>query len=265
MAGLVPAIHVFLLGASVKTWMPGTRPGMTESADAVMAGRSHSKNGVASPPMSRPSTSCLLRIREDVDARDKRGHDGVGGCRHGRGKPGHDGPPSGWRPLRRWLVCAPVVCNKGGTMLRFAVSLLVGLFFFGSANAQIIHDPTAKTVGERSREARAERQAKIRALIAANKLPAVRLSEAQVARLKAIAPAHRAAWYGAGRQSDGKTFVCLVIDEKTIFGRRAVVVAGTFEPDGSFQQTLSRFHSTTAVVIDCQKHGFSPPVVVKGA
>jgi hypothetical protein len=28
MAGLVPAIHVFYF-AGVKTWMPGTRPGMT--------------------------------------------------------------------------------------------------------------------------------------------------------------------------------------------------------------------------------------------
>jgi len=28
MAGLVPAIHVFLADAA-KTWMPGTRPGMT--------------------------------------------------------------------------------------------------------------------------------------------------------------------------------------------------------------------------------------------
>jgi len=27
MAGLVPAIHVFV--CSVKTWMPGARPGMT--------------------------------------------------------------------------------------------------------------------------------------------------------------------------------------------------------------------------------------------
>jgi hypothetical protein len=30
MAGLVPAIHAFALAAAVKTWMPGTRPGMTE-------------------------------------------------------------------------------------------------------------------------------------------------------------------------------------------------------------------------------------------
>jgi hypothetical protein len=31
MAGLVPAIHVFLESlAASKTWMPGTRPGMTQ-------------------------------------------------------------------------------------------------------------------------------------------------------------------------------------------------------------------------------------------
>ena len=29
MAGLVPAIHVFLCFAAAKTWMPGTSPGMT--------------------------------------------------------------------------------------------------------------------------------------------------------------------------------------------------------------------------------------------
>jgi hypothetical protein len=29
MAGLVPAIHVFL-DAATKTWMPGTSPGMTK-------------------------------------------------------------------------------------------------------------------------------------------------------------------------------------------------------------------------------------------
>jgi len=32
MVGLVPAIHVFLADAQIsKTWMPGTRPGMTEA------------------------------------------------------------------------------------------------------------------------------------------------------------------------------------------------------------------------------------------
>jgi hypothetical protein len=29
MAALVAAIHVFFFGAFPKTWMPGTRPGMT--------------------------------------------------------------------------------------------------------------------------------------------------------------------------------------------------------------------------------------------
>ena len=32
MAGLVPAIHVFLR-AETKTWMPGTRPGMTSQRE----------------------------------------------------------------------------------------------------------------------------------------------------------------------------------------------------------------------------------------
>jgi tRNA(adenine34) deaminase len=31
MAGLVPAIHVFYVASCIKTWMPGTRPGMTTS------------------------------------------------------------------------------------------------------------------------------------------------------------------------------------------------------------------------------------------
>jgi hypothetical protein len=29
MAGLVPAIHALMLWHAAKTWMPGTRPGMT--------------------------------------------------------------------------------------------------------------------------------------------------------------------------------------------------------------------------------------------
>ena len=35
MAGLDPAIHVFILG---KTWMPGTRPGMTNGVAMTFAG-----------------------------------------------------------------------------------------------------------------------------------------------------------------------------------------------------------------------------------
>jgi hypothetical protein len=35
MAGLVPAIHVFLL-VLARTWMPGTRPGMTTSENSSL-------------------------------------------------------------------------------------------------------------------------------------------------------------------------------------------------------------------------------------
>jgi hypothetical protein len=35
MAGLVPAIHVFS-SAKLKTWMPGTRPGMTSQSQTPM-------------------------------------------------------------------------------------------------------------------------------------------------------------------------------------------------------------------------------------
>jgi hypothetical protein len=35
MAGLVPAIHVFLCIAAAKTWMPGTSPGMTSFNQSV--------------------------------------------------------------------------------------------------------------------------------------------------------------------------------------------------------------------------------------
>jgi hypothetical protein len=34
MAGLVPAIHVFASCDTNKTWMPGTRPGMTSFEDS---------------------------------------------------------------------------------------------------------------------------------------------------------------------------------------------------------------------------------------
>jgi hypothetical protein len=33
MAGLVPAIHVFWAWTKSKTWMPGTRPGMTKTKE----------------------------------------------------------------------------------------------------------------------------------------------------------------------------------------------------------------------------------------
>jgi hypothetical protein len=50
MAGLVPAIHVFLIYAA-KTWMPGTSPGMTTFQDATTT--THKKRpsaGSSRPP-----------------------------------------------------------------------------------------------------------------------------------------------------------------------------------------------------------------------
>jgi hypothetical protein len=38
MAGLVPAIHVFAKRIENKTWMPGTRPGMTKLYKKIPAG-----------------------------------------------------------------------------------------------------------------------------------------------------------------------------------------------------------------------------------
>jgi hypothetical protein len=154
------------------------------------------------------------------------------------------------------------VLFKGArAMFRFALSLLVGLFFLGSASAQIVTDPNAKTVNQRLREREAEIQAKVKAEVEAAKIPAVRLSETEVAKLREFAAKGQLVWYSAGRQSDGKIFACFVTSGKTLFGESSVgVFAGTFESDGSFQQTLAYLVSTKAVMQDCRKRGFDPPV-----
>jgi hypothetical protein len=74
MAGLVPAIHVFSLWQGGKTWMPGTRPGMTaerhaqtqriiqrrQFSTASWPGIAVQRTACFRPPMSRPSTTLLL-------------------------------------------------------------------------------------------------------------------------------------------------------------------------------------------------------------
>jgi hypothetical protein len=45
MAGLVPAIHVFSYMCGAKTWMPGSRPGMTTLKDVP-----HLKSNSRKPP-----------------------------------------------------------------------------------------------------------------------------------------------------------------------------------------------------------------------
>jgi hypothetical protein len=44
MAGLVPAIHVFLIQPTRKTWMPGIKPGMTECVARPVASLRHRRD-----------------------------------------------------------------------------------------------------------------------------------------------------------------------------------------------------------------------------
>jgi hypothetical protein len=112
------------------------------------------------------------------------------------------------------------------------------------------------------REARAEREAKIKAQVEAAKIPAVRLSEAQIASLRENAPNDQILWYGAGRQSDGTIFVCLVTGGKNPIGggTHTQLFTGTFEADATFHQTLAYLVNHQAVINDCRRRGFDPPV-----
>jgi hypothetical protein len=107
-----------------------------------------------------------------------------------------------------------------------------------------------------------QRQAQLKAGLEASKIPAVRLSETQIAKLKEKAGNDQILWYGAGLQSDGTTFVCLVTGGENRFGggRHTQLLAGTLDSDGAFQSTLAYLHSERAVLGDCRKRGFEPPV-----
>jgi hypothetical protein len=59
MAGLVPAIHALPGRTTVKTWMPGTRPGMTEYDAALL--RTRAGNFSVGPLME-----FLNRLGQDV-------------------------------------------------------------------------------------------------------------------------------------------------------------------------------------------------------
>src|SRR5580765_4875769 len=61
MAGLVPAIHVFL--AAAQTWMPGTRPGMTRRRTAPGTGARSSVRGRSPPIKSAAGCAGVLPVR----------------------------------------------------------------------------------------------------------------------------------------------------------------------------------------------------------
>src|ERR1043165_1345073 len=77
MAGFIPAIHVLPRCNAIKTWMPGTRPGMT------WRGGAHKSTRICPEPLGRhgriyfghPRLAEMQRYK-DVDARHKVGHDG---------------------------------------------------------------------------------------------------------------------------------------------------------------------------------------------
>ena len=68
----------------------------------------------------------------------------------------------------------------------------------------------------------------------AHKIPAVRLSQTQIAKLKELAPNDQILWYEAGLQSDGKTFVCLVTGQKNSPERAILLWSAIFDTDGKF-------------------------------
>jgi hypothetical protein len=139
-------------------------------------------------------------------------------------------------------------------MFRFTCLLVLGLSSAGCSSREAMQ------------EAMQERQAKQKARIEAARIPEVQLSDAQMAKIRELAPRAQVVWLRAGRQSDGKIFVCHVISAKNVFGQSSVrLKTGTFEPDGSYQKTAAYLWSVGAVLDECHTHGFQPPVTIKGS
>jgi hypothetical protein len=95
-------------------------------------------------------------------------------------------------------------------MIRTVLLLLVGMFFCADAQAGFWDDMKAKIEARRL------------ATIQAGKLPPVRLTEKQMASLnKETAKRGRIVWLGAGRERDGKIYVCHVVAETNWTGRKS--------------------------------------------
>jgi hypothetical protein len=71
MAGLVPAIHVFLVSIAGKTCMPGTRPGMTAKAARPISNRRLSYSNFKQPgfksSLRAPAKQSISPHKESVD------------------------------------------------------------------------------------------------------------------------------------------------------------------------------------------------------
>ncbi|HWK93897.1 MAG TPA: hypothetical protein VNR39_00605 [Pseudolabrys sp.] len=96
------------------------------------------------------------------------------------------------------------------------------------------------------------------------KVTEVKLNDQQLTKLKEIAPRAEIAWLRAGRKDDGTIFVCHVLAANNIFGQRKInVITGTFQTDGTYEQSGMRYVSMRAVLDECRGYGFDPPVTVR--
>jgi len=139
------------------------------------------------------------------------------------------------------------------TMVRLAFLLLVCMSFSGSARAGFLDELRAKAAANRA------------AMIKAGKLPPVQLNQKQISQLPYGARVEpKVVWIGAGRQQDGTIFVCHVTTGKNYFGTRSLALfTGTFEADGAYHQAAAYLINKQAVLNDCWRHGFVPPVRIR--
>jgi len=118
-----------------------------------------------------------------------------------------------------------------------------------------------------SADQRRELEARAKAVIDARRIPEVELKSEQVALLKKPADNSRIVWGRAGRQADGKTFVCYVTSTPippNIFGQRrkdiVMVHAGAFGEDGSFKESAIPLLGEHGFY-ECHDKGIDPPVI----
>lgn len=135
----------------------------------------------------------------------------------------------------------------GAQMFRFAALLVLGLCCAGCVSREVMQDLRDKQ----------------KARIEAARIPEVQLSEAQMTKLREYTPKGQISWLRAGRESDGKIFVCHVVTGKTVFGSPTVgLLTGRFEGDGAYERSWAHINSHSAVLDECHKHGFDPPVTI---
>jgi len=122
--------------------------------------------------------------------------------------------------------------------LRLACTLLAGLFFVGTAEAQFTRMEPAK-------------------------LPSVRLSTQQVAKIQARLPNNKVVWHAAGRKPDGQILVCFVYEATPIIGPKLLNIwAGIFEKGDSFDTIWGGLNNRERLR-NCRLMGINPPFYIR--